>query len=146
MYNLNTTSAETWNLTPTYSTVSYLYSDRAVQVPEVCTLKNFYSYTIESILTGCIPAWYGNFSASDHKVLQRVVRAAQYISGARLPPIQDLQYILGGVRGRPKKLSDSRHPRHRLFSLHGKRYRSTKSMSKRFLNSFYPQAIRLLNI
>ena len=42
-------------------------------------LKRFYSCTIESILTGCITAWYGNCSASDCKVLQRVVRTAQYI-------------------------------------------------------------------
>uniref|UniRef100_A0A8C7CSB2 Adiposis associated Mth938 domain containing n=1 Tax=Oncorhynchus kisutch TaxID=8019 RepID=A0A8C7CSB2_ONCKI len=27
-------------------------------------LKRFYSCTIESILTGCITAWYGNCSAS----------------------------------------------------------------------------------
>ncbi|KAK6293977.1 hypothetical protein J4Q44_G00348070 [Coregonus suidteri] len=31
----------------------------------------FYSCTIESILTGCITAWYGNCSASDRKALQR---------------------------------------------------------------------------
>ncbi|XP_064858384.1 protein shisa-6-like [Oncorhynchus nerka] len=52
-------------------------------------LKQFYSCTIESILTGCITAWYGNCSASDQKVLQRVVRVAQYITGAELPAIQD---------------------------------------------------------
>ncbi|XP_064781982.1 fibrinogen-like protein 1 [Oncorhynchus masou masou] len=34
-------------------------------------LKNFYSCTIEGILTGCITAWYGNCFAFDHKVLQR---------------------------------------------------------------------------
>ena len=28
-------------------------------------LKRFYSCTIESILTGCISAWYGNCSESD---------------------------------------------------------------------------------
>ena len=28
-------------------------------------LKRFYSCTIESIMTGCITAWYGNCSASD---------------------------------------------------------------------------------
>ena len=38
--------------------------------------KMFYSCTIESILTGCITAWYGNCSASDCKSLQRVVRTA----------------------------------------------------------------------
>ena len=54
--------------------------------PEI--LKRFYSYNIESI--GCITAWYGNCSASNHKALQRVVRTAQYITGAKLPAIQDL--------------------------------------------------------
>jgi hypothetical protein len=33
-------------------------------------LKRFYSCTIKSILTGCITTWYGNCSASDHKVLE----------------------------------------------------------------------------
>jgi hypothetical protein len=56
--------------------------------PEI--LKRFYSCNIESILTGCITAWYGNCSASDRKALQRVVRTAQYITGAKLPAIQDL--------------------------------------------------------
>ena len=55
-------------------------------------LKKLYSCTIESILTGCITAWYGNCSVSDCKALQRVVRTAQYITGAKLPAIQD-QYI-----------------------------------------------------
>jgi hypothetical protein len=54
-------------------------------------LKRFYSYTIESILTGCITAWYGNCLASDIKALQRVVETAQYITGAKLPAIQDLE-------------------------------------------------------
>ena len=40
-----------------------------------------------------------------------------------------------------------RHPSHRLFFLlpHGKRYRSAKSRSKRLLNCFFPEAIRLPN-
>jgi hypothetical protein len=50
-------------------------------------LKKFYSCTIESILTGCITALYGNCSASDRKALQRVVRTAQYITGAKLSDI-----------------------------------------------------------
>jgi hypothetical protein len=42
------------------------------------------------------------------------------------------------------KLSDSSHPSHRLLP-HSKWYRSAKSRSRRLLNSFYHQAIRLLN-
>jgi gmma-aminobutyric acid receptor subunit gamma len=57
-------------------------------VPQI--LKRFYSCTIESILTGCITAWYGNCSASERKPLQRVVHTVQYITRAKLPAIQDL--------------------------------------------------------
>ena len=105
-------------------------------------LKRFYSCT-----TGCITAWNGNCSASDRKALQRVVRTAQYITGCKLPAIQDL-YIRWCQRKALKIVKDSSHPSHRLVSLlpHGKRYRSTKSRSTRLLNSFYPQAIRLRNI
>ena len=53
-------------------------------------LKKLHSCTIESSLTGCIITWYGNCLASDRKALQRVVRMAQYITGAELPAIQDL--------------------------------------------------------
>jgi hypothetical protein len=102
-------------------------------------LKKFYSCTIKSILTGCITTWYGNCSASDHKWQQRVVCMAQYITGAKLDDIQDL------YTRRCQRYSS--HSSHRLFSLipHGKRYQSAKSRTKRLLNSFYPQAIRLLN-
>ena len=62
-------------------------------------LKRFYSCTIESILIGCITAWYGNCLTSDPKALQRVVRTAQYNTGAKLPAIKDL--YTRRVRGRP---------------------------------------------
>uniref|UniRef100_A0A4W5L0P8 Reverse transcriptase domain-containing protein n=1 Tax=Hucho hucho TaxID=62062 RepID=A0A4W5L0P8_9TELE len=109
-------------------------------------LKRFYSCNIESILTGCITAWYGNCSDSNRKALQRVARTAQYITGAKLPAIQDL-YTRRCQKKALKIVKDLSHPSHRLFSLlpHGKRYRSAKSRTKRLLNSFYPQAIRLLN-
>ena len=93
--------------------------------------------------TGCITAWYGNCSASDRKALQRVVRTAQYITGAKLPAIQDL-YTRRCQRKALKVVKYSSHPSHRLLSLlpHDKRYRCAKSKSKTLLNSFYPQAIR----
>ena len=93
-------------------------------------LKRFYSCNIES--TGCITAWYGNCSASDHKALQRVVRTAQYITGPKFPAIQDL-YTRRCRMKDLKIVKDSSHPSHRLFSLlpHGKRYRSAKARSQK---------------
>ena len=95
----------------------------------------FYSCNIESI-TGCITVRP-----------QRVVRMAQYITVAKLPAIQDL-YTRRCQRKALKIAKDPSHPSHRLFSLlpHGKWYRSAKFKTKRLLNSFYPQAIKLPNI
>ena len=85
-------------------------------------LKRFYS---------CYTAWYGNCSTSDRKALQREVRTVQYITGAKLPAIQDL-YTRPCQRKAQKIVKDSTHTSHRLFSLlpHGKRYRSTKSWNR----------------
>ena len=79
-------------------------------------LKKLYSWTIESIVTGCITAWYGNCSNAERKSLQRVVLPAQYITGAKLPAIQDL--FTRRCQSHPS------HPSHRLFSLllHCKRF------------------------
>ncbi len=49
-------------------------------------LRSFYTCTVESILTGCITAWFGNSTAGNRKALQRVVRTARHIVGASLPP------------------------------------------------------------
>ena len=65
------------------------------------TVTNFYRCTIESILSGCITAWYGNCTALNRKALQTVVRSAllgaNYLP-SRTPTAPD-------VTGRPKRSS-----------------------------------------
>jgi hypothetical protein len=97
-------------------------------------LKRFYGCTIESILTGCITAWYNNCSASNRKALQRVVHTVQFDTGAKLTAIQDL-YTRRCQMKDLKIVNDPSHPSHRLFSLlpHGKGYRSAKSRTKSIL-------------
>ena len=110
-------------------------------------LNHFYSCTIESILTVCITAWYGNWSLSNRKTLQKVVGTAQNITGAKLSAFRELYNNRQYQRKAYEIVRDSSRSSHRLFSLlpHGKRYQSAKSRTKRLLNSFYPQAMRLLN-
>jgi len=48
------------------------------------TLTNFYRCTIESILSGCITAWYGSCSVQDLNKLQKVVNEAQSIADLSL--------------------------------------------------------------
>ncbi|XP_065328088.1 NACHT, LRR and PYD domains-containing protein 12-like [Pelmatolapia mariae] len=50
-------------------------------------LKNFYSCTIESILTGNICTWFGNSTKQDRRDLKRVVRSAEPIIQSELPDL-----------------------------------------------------------
>uniref|UniRef100_A0A3B1IGH8 Reverse transcriptase domain-containing protein n=1 Tax=Astyanax mexicanus TaxID=7994 RepID=A0A3B1IGH8_ASTMX len=112
--------------------------------PPILTL--FYRGTIESILSSCITAWFGTCTVSDRKSLQRIVRTAERIIGVSLPSIMDI-YTTRSIRKATSIVNDPTHPSHELFSLlpSGRRYRSIRSSTTRFCNSFYPQAIRLLN-
>lgn len=51
-------------------------------------LHNFCKSTVESVLTCCIAAWFGNSTALDKKALQ--IRLAQKITGTDLPSLLDI--------------------------------------------------------
>lgn len=53
-------------------------------------LRSFYICTIESILTGCITAWFGNRTAGNRKARKRPVRTASHIVGGEHPSLQDI--------------------------------------------------------
>ncbi len=76
------------------------------------TLHSFYSCTVESILTGCITAWYGNSTSSNRKAQQRVVRTAHHTVGGELPSLQDIYTRC--MRKARRIISDSSHPSHSL--------------------------------
>uniref|UniRef100_A0AAQ6IB52 Alkylated DNA repair protein AlkB homologue 8 N-terminal domain-containing protein n=1 Tax=Anabas testudineus TaxID=64144 RepID=A0AAQ6IB52_ANATE len=109
-------------------------------------LTTFYRGTIESILSSCITAWFGNCTVSDRKALQRIVRTAEKIIGVSLPSITDI-YTTRCIRKATCIVDDPTHPSHPIFTLlpSGKTFRSIRALTTRLLNSFFPQAIRLLN-
>ncbi len=109
-------------------------------------LRSFYTCTVDSILTGCITAWFGNSTAGNRKALQRVVWTARHIVGGELPSLQDI-YTRRCIRKARRITNDSSHPSHRLFSLlpSGRRLRSIRSRTSRLRDSFFPQAIRIMN-
>ncbi|KAI4887613.1 hypothetical protein NFI96_008964 [Prochilodus magdalenae] len=79
-------------------------------------LTTFYRGTIESILSSCITAWFGNCTASDHKSMQRVVRTAEKIIGVSLPTVMDI-YTTRCIRKASSIVDDHTHPSHTLFTL-----------------------------
>ncbi len=109
-------------------------------------LRSFYSCTEESILTGCITAWFGNSTAGNRKALQRVVRTARHIVGGELPSLQDT-YTRRCTGKAQRIMKDSSHPSHSVLSRlpSGRRLRSIRSRTSRLRDSFFPQAIRTMN-
>ncbi len=85
-------------------------------------------------------------TAGNRKALQRVVRTARHIVGGELPSLQDI-YTRQCTRKARRIIKDSSHPSHRLLSLllSGRRLRSIRSRTSRLRDSFFPQAIRLMN-
>ncbi|KAI3363606.1 hypothetical protein L3Q82_001242 [Scortum barcoo] len=66
--------------------------------------------TIESILTGCITAWYSSCTALNrNKALQRVVKAAQHITRTELSSMEDL-YTQRCRKKATKIIKDPSHP------------------------------------
>ncbi|KAK1796883.1 hypothetical protein P4O66_000885 [Electrophorus voltai] len=109
-------------------------------------LRNFYTCTIESILTGNITVWFGNSTKQDRQALQRVVRSAERITHTELPDLQTIYYKRCQTKAR-RIVKDPTHPNNRLFSLlrSGRRFRSLKTKTERLKRSFFPQAILALN-
>ncbi len=109
-------------------------------------LKQFYSAIIESVLCTSITVWFSSATKSDLRRLRRVVRTAERIFGTTLPPLQEL--YLSRVSKRAGKITlDPSHPAHSLFELllSGRRYRALSTRTTRHRNSFFPQAVHLMN-
>ncbi|KAK1802734.1 hypothetical protein P4O66_021276, partial [Electrophorus voltai] len=79
-------------------------------------LWNFYTCTIESILTGNITVWFGNSTKQDRQALQRVVHSAERITHTELPDLQTIYYKRYQTKAR-RIVKDPTHPNNRLFSL-----------------------------
>ncbi|KAK3553519.1 hypothetical protein QTP70_004199 [Hemibagrus guttatus] len=110
-------------------------------------LNTFYRGTTESTLSSCITAWFGNCTISDRKTLQRIVRTAEKIIGVSLPSTADI-YSTRCIRKANSIVDDPTHYSHTLFTLppSGKTYRSIRALTSRPLNSFFPQAIKSLEL
>ncbi len=123
----------------------YLRQLRKFNLPQDL-LKQFYSAITESILCTSLTVWFSSSTKSDLKRLQRVVRTAERIIDTTLPTLQEL--YSSRVSKRDGKITlDPSHPAHSLFELlpSGRRYRALRTRTTRHRNSFFPQAIHLMN-
>ena len=90
--------------------------------------------------------WYSSASADDRKRLDKIVRTASKIIGTDLPSLSSVHH----TRTINKAMSIVSDPDHPAFSLFEKlpsnrRFRSIKTRTSRFHDSFYPTAVRAMS-
>ncbi|KAK1785774.1 hypothetical protein P4O66_003159 [Electrophorus voltai] len=101
-------------------------------------LQNFYTCTIESILTGNT-VWFGNYTKQDRQALQSLLHSAERITRTELPDLQAINYKRCQTKAR-RIVKDPTHPNNRLFSLlkSGKCFCSLKNNTERGASSRRP--------
>ncbi len=107
-------------------------------------LTQFYSAIIESVLCTSITVWFSSATKYDLRRLRRVVQPSRI--GTTLPTLQEL-YLSRVSQRAGKNTLDPSHPAHSLFELlpSGRRYRALSTRTTRHRNSFFPQAVHLMN-
>ncbi len=122
-----------------------LFNNTLNNLPQELLIQ-FYSAIMESVLCISITAWFSSATKSDLRRLRRVVRTAERIIGTTLPTLQEL-YSSRLSKRTGKITLDPSHQAHSLFELlpSGQRYRALSTRTTRHRNSFFPQAIHLMN-
>ncbi len=106
-------------------------------------LRSFYTCTVESILTGCITAWFGNNTAGNRKASCELPATLLEVS---FPPSRTS--TPGGVQGKPVGLSKTPATRPTDCSLccpQGDVSAASDPALADWGTAFSPQAIRLMN-
>ena len=108
-------------------------------------LMLFYKSVIESVMLFSCAVWYGGCRQDNLKKLQRISNHASKMTGE----VTDLKQecVCTILKQVSQILENVNHPLHQCYTLmrSGKRYRSMKARTSRFLNSFVPLSIRKYN-
>ncbi|KAM9468297.1 uncharacterized protein Hap1MRO34_014955 isoform 1-T1 [Clarias gariepinus] len=122
MDNTSSLTVRKWDANPHRSATAlsslqscYIPAMNSTRAP-LSTNRNFYSCTIESILTGNITTWFGNSTMQDSlRALQRVVRSAERIIRTELPDLHSICSKRCWTKAR-KMVKDLSHPNNGLAS------------------------------
>ncbi|KAI4895174.1 hypothetical protein NFI96_005327 [Prochilodus magdalenae] len=107
-------------------------------------MVQFYTDTIESVITSSITAWGSSSTKHDIHKLQRIIRSAEKITGVKPPTPLDLH--TSRTRKSAEKITDPSHPGHHMFQHlpSGWRFSQMRIKTARLQRSFFPH-ITLIN-
>ena len=109
-------------------------------------LIQFYRAVTESVLTFWISIWYGSVSVHDPKLLDGLVRVAWKLTGCELPSLESM-YTTRTQRKVRCITADDQHSAHYLLQClpSWRHFRTIKTRTSRFRNSFYPKAVQIVS-
>ena len=108
-------------------------------------LISFYRSIVESVLTSSITVWFDRATVLDLYKLQSVVRHAERLIDTRLPTLNELYLHRMSVKT-SKIMKEEFHPSFNYFEFLPSNRRLRAYMgNKRFVDSFFPQAVKYYN-
>jgi hypothetical protein len=109
-------------------------------------LAQFYRAVVESVLTFSVTVWYGGATEHDKHLLDSVVKTASHLVGCQLPSVSSIYESRVSKRA-ANIIRDTTHPANHLFQLlpSGRRYRTIRAKTNRQRDSFFHEAVRILN-
>jgi hypothetical protein len=109
-------------------------------------LATFYRATVESCLVYGLLVWFAAANKKDTDRLQKVIKTASYIIGAKMMSLEEI-YKKRILKRVTNIMKEGAHPLNNLFQLlpSGRRLRSAKASTSRLLKTFVPSGIRHYN-
>ena len=135
----------TQNLKKSQKRLHFLRQLKSFQVNK-SILTTFYQSAVESCLVYGILIWYSAANIKDIERLQRLTNTASYIIGVQMASLTET-YKKRIIKRVTNIMKDENHPLNNFFEElpSGRRLRSARALTSRFLNTFVPSAIRCVN-
>jgi hypothetical protein len=105
----------------------------------------FYNAIVQSVISFSITCWYGNSTNEAKSKICKVIKACRRL-GVSCMSLYDVYEKYSQLRC-TTILNESEHPLHDSYTLlpSGRRFRSIKCRTSRYLKSFVPNSIRMYN-
>ena len=109
-------------------------------------LELFYTSIIQSVIAFSIICWHGNSNIQGKSKLEKVINSCRKLGILNAASLEDI-FKKSTIQRCKVIINDQLHPLHNLYAMlpSGKRLRSIKCRTTRYIRSFVPCSVKLLN-
>ena len=109
-------------------------------------LELFYTSIVQSVIAFSIVCWYGNSSVQSKSKLDRVIKSCRKVGVENAASLENI-FRKSTIQRCKVIINDQLHPLHNLYAMlpSCKRLSSIKCRTTRYIRSFVPCSVKLLN-